>query len=345
MSHHGITEDLLGRGMQDLRISLTDRCNFRCQYCMPAEVFGEHYEFLPKPDLLTFEEITRLCSIFAPMGIRKIRLTGGEPLLRKNAHALVGMIRRSTPIEDVTLTTNGAMLRRYAMDLKNQGLSRISISLDSLNNDVFREMNGRGVGLADVLDGIEAASAAGFHPIKINCVVIRGKNDQGILDMVEHFRHTGHILRFIEFMDVGTRNNWEMESVISSDELISKISMQYPLEPLPQNYVGEVAGRYAYKDGAGEIGFISSVTQPFCGNCTRARLTPDGRLVTCLFAASGISLRDPMRAGASDEDIFELICDVWSRRTDRYSEERSAQTNLNEWSAARSKIEMYQLGG
>ena len=328
--------------MRDLRISVTDRCNFRCPYCMPAEIFGEAYEFLPRADILTFEELTRLVGLFAELGIAKLRITGGEPLLRNDLPQLLGMLKDIDGIDDLTLTTNGYLLSQFAQELKDSGLDRITISLDSLDDEVFKAMNGRGVTTQRVLQAIQTASEVGLYPIKINCVVQKGVNDHTIVDLARHFKGTGHIVRYIEYMDVGNRNGWQSEHVVSADEIISRINVEMPLEAAESNYQGEVAARYRYKDGSGEIGLIASVTKPFCGDCTRVRLSTDGKIFTCLFASEGISLMDPIRAGASDEDLRYLITGIWSNRTDRYSEERASSPNEP---GAPRKIEMYQIGG
>ncbi len=338
-------QDSFGRPMRDLRISVTDRCNFRCSYCMPAEIFGERYEFLPKPQILTFEEIERLARIFVRLGVRKLRLTGGEPLVRAEIPKLVERLAQIEAVEDLTLTTNGYLLPRYAQDLKNAGLHRVTVSLDSLDDEVFKRMNGRDYSKDHVLRGIEAADKVGLKPIKINCVVQRRVNDHTIVDLARHFRATGHIVRFIEFMDVGNLNGWDLSQVVRASEVIEKINAEMPLEPATPNYHGEVADRYLYKDGRGEIGVIASVSGPFCGDCTRARLSTDGKLVTCLFARGGTDLKGPLRAGASDEELRQLIIGVWSQRRDRYSEERSANTDLSGHVQSGRKIEMYQIGG
>ena len=334
--------DKFGRPMRDLRISVTDRCNFRCPYCMPAEIFGEAYEFLPRADILTFEELTRLISIFAELGIEKLRVTGGEPLLRNDLPQLLGMLNAIEGIDDLTLTTNGYLLSQFARQLKDAGLSRITVSLDSLDDEVFKAMNGRGFTTERVLESIQTAAEVGLSPIKINCVVQKGVNDHTIVDLARHFKGTGHIVRYIEYMDVGNRNGWQSEHVVSAEEIISRIDAEMPLEPTESNYQGEVATRYRYKDGSGEIGVIASVTKPFCGDCSRVRLSTDGKLFTCLFASDGVSLMEPMRAGASDEQLRETITGIWAARSDRYSEERAA--NPNDPGAPR-KIEMYQIGG
>ena len=328
--------------MRDLRISVTDRCNFRCPYCMPAEIYGEAYEFLPRADILTFEELTRLVRIFAELGIEKLRVTGGEPLLRNDLPQLLGMLTSIDGIDDLTLTTNGYLLSQFAQPLKDAGLQRITISLDSLDEEVFKAMNGRGFTTERVLEAIETASEVGLSPIKINCVVQKNVNDHTIVDLARHFKGTGHIVRYIEYMDVGNRNGWRSEHVVPADEIIAKIDAEMPLEPVASNYQGEVATRYRYKDGSGEIGFIASVTKPFCGDCTRVRLSTDGKIYTCLFAGEGISLRDPMRSGADDNELRDLITGIWTVRSDRYSEERAASPNGEGTSR---KIEMYQIGG
>ncbi len=334
--------DTFGRPMRDLRISVTDRCNFRCPYCMPSEIYGEAYEFLPRAEILTFEELTRLIGIFAELGIEKLRVTGGEPLLRNDLPQLLGMLSSIDGIDDLTLTTNGYLLSQFAQPLKDAGLSRITISLDSLDDEVFKAMNGRGFTTDRVLESIEVASDVGLSPIKINCVVQKDVNDHTIVDLARHFKGTGHIVRYIEYMDVGNRNGWQSEHVVPAEEIITRIDSEMPLEPAESNYQGEVATRYRYKDGSGEIGVIASVTKPFCGNCTRVRLSTDGKIFTCLFASDGVSLMEPMRAGASDDELRDTITGIWTARSDKYSEERAA--NPSEPGAPR-KIEMYQIGG
>ncbi len=334
--------DTMKRPMRDLRISVTDRCNFRCPYCMPAEIFGEAYEFLPREEILTFEEITRLTALFAEFGVSKARITGGEPLLRTELTRLISQLASVNGIDDITLTTNGYLLAQQAQELKDAGLNRITVSLDSIDDEVFKQMNGRGFGARRVLHAIERASEVGLSPIKINAVVQRGVNDHTIVDLARHFKGTGHIVRFIEYMDVGNRNGWKLDEVVSADEIIARIDSEMPLEPAPGNYHGEVAERYLYRDGGGEIGVIASVTRPFCGACTRLRLSTDGQIFTCLFATRGTSLRDPMRDGATDDELRELIAGVWGLRTDRYSEERAAATPDMPRPA---KVEMYQIGG
>ncbi len=337
--------DTLGRPMRDLRVSLTDRCNFRCDYCMPAEIFGEHYEFLHRREILTFEEIERLIRIFVRFGVKKVRLTGGEPLLRKDVPVLVGMLSKIDGVDDLTLTTNGLLLPRYAALLSEAGLQRVTVSLDSLDDSIFRRMNGQDFGVEPVLEGIESAIEVGLSPIKINCVVIRGVNDHTIVDIARHFKGSGNIVRFIEYMDVGNRNNWNLTQVVNASEICERINAEFPIEPLDPNYRGEVANRFAYADGTGEIGIVASVSQPFCGDCARARISTDGRLVTCLFAGGGESLRDSMRAGCSDAEIEEIIRRIWTGRTDRYSEERSDNTDVDGHARSGKKIEMYQIGG
>lgn len=333
--------DAFGRPLRDLRISVTDRCNFRCPYCMPAELYGEEFTFLPRSEILSFEEIERLSRLFLDLGVAKIRLTGGEPLVRAHLPELVERIAALEPGLDLAMTTNGALLAPVAEDLKKAGLTRITVSLDSLDPDVFRAMCGRDNVHPDVvLEAIDAAAVAGLTPVKINCVVQRGVNDHTIADLARHFRGTGHVVRFIEFMDVGTLNGWDMSQVVTAAEIVDVISAEVPLEPIGANYVGEVAKRWRYTDGSGEIGIISSVSQPFCGDCSRARLSTEGKLVTCLFAADGLDLRGPMRDGASDDELKELIAGCWSIRRDRYSEQRSALTIR-----PRKRVQMFQVGG
>ena len=340
-----LVQDKLSRPLSDLRISVTDRCNFRCPYCMPAEIYGERYEFLPKTEILTFEEIERLARIFVHLGARKLRLTGGEPLVRAEFPRLVEQLASINDVEDFALTTNGFLLPKYAQTLRNAGLRRVTVSLDSLNDEVFRQMNGLGYSKDQVLLGIESAEKAGLYPIKINCVVLKGVNDHTLVDLARHFKGTGHIVRFVEFMDVGNLNGWDISKVVTAREIFERINVELPLEALPANYHGEVANRFRYKDGGGEIGIIASVTQPFCGDCTRARLSTEGKLVTCLFAKDGFDLRAPLRAGVPDEGIREMIQSLWSRRSDRYSELRSESINSNRELPQHRKIEMYRLGG
>jgi cyclic pyranopterin phosphate synthase len=331
--------DLFARPLRDLRISVTDRCNFRCPYCMPAEIYGERYEFLPRPEILTFEEIGRLARLFVELGVEKIRLTGGEPLLRSQLPRLIRSLSAIEGLRDVTLTTNGVLLAEHAVALREAGLRRVTVSLDSLDEEVFARMSGRRAGPGVVLAAIDAARQAGLSPIKINCVVQRGVNDHTITGLAAHFRGSGCIVRFIEYMDVGTLNRWDAADVVSAQEIVDGISSEFPLEPVAANYVGEVARRYRYVDGSGEIGVISSVSQPFCGNCSRARLTTDGHFVTCLFASGGVDLKTPMRHGATDDDLRGLIRSVWTNRGDRYSEERASRRQGSR------KIQMFQIGG
>ena len=340
--HRTKPKDRLGRPLHDLRISVMDRCNFRCPYCMPRETFHEHYRFLKSSERLSFEEITRLTRLFVQLGVRKVRLTGGEPLLRPNLSELVGELTAIEGVQDVALTTNAVLLSQHAAELKANGLHRITVSLDSLDPEIFKQMSG-GFGERDrVLEGIRAALDAGLTPIKINAVVQRGLNDHTALDLIEHFRGTGIIVRFIEYMDVGNRNHWSLERVVSSKELLTRIAQRWPVHAVEENYHGEVAERYAFDDGVGEIGFISSVTNPFCGACTRARLSSEGVFYTCLFANSGLDLRSPLRAGESDDDLLGLITNAWSNREDRYSEQRSSLQGREQ---PIKKIEMYYIGG
>jgi GTP 3',8-cyclase len=328
--------DVLGRPLRDLRISVTDRCNFRCVYCMPKEVFGRDYQFLPRAQLLDYEEIARLARAFVANGVSKVRITGGEPLVRKHVERLVEMLA-ALDVE-LTLTTNGTLLPQKAQRLADAGLSRVTVSLDSLDDATFRAMNDVDFPVERVLEGIDAAAAAGL-PVKVNAVVKRGLNDGGIVDMARHFRGTGHILRFIEYMDVGHTNGWRMDDVVSADEILDRIGAEFPLEPVQAAYRGEVATRWRYLDGAGEVGVIASVTQPFCGDCTRARLSAEGQLYTCLFAVRGHDLRALVRSGAGDDELDAAIASIWSKRTDRYSELRSANT------VDLPKIEMSYIGG
>lgn len=332
-------KDILGRPVRDLRISVTDRCNFRCTYCMPKEIFSHDYEFLSRDLLLSFEEIDRIVRTFAGIGVRKVRLTGGEPLLRRGIEDLIARIAAIPEIEDLTLTTNGSLLARKAETLRAAGLDRVTVSLDSMDDEVFMAMNDAGFPVSSVLEGIDAASSAGLTPVKINMVVKRGVNDESILDMARHFKGTGHILRFIEYMDVGTTNGWCLDDVVPAAEILQKIHSAFPIEPVESRYRGEVASRWRYRDGSGEIGVIASVTQPFCADCTRVRLSAEGRLYTCLFASKGTDLRGLLRDGAGDEELLRVIADVWGSRDDRYSEIRSSRTvNL-------PKVEMSYIGG
>jgi cyclic pyranopterin phosphate synthase len=331
--------DTLGRALRDLRISVTDRCNFRCRYCMPREVFDADYRFLPHAEILTFEEIVRMARVFTGLGTQKIRLTGGEPLLRKDIARLVRMLREALPALDLTLTTNGSALRAHAQELRDAGLDRVTVSLDSLDEATFRAMNDADFPVAKVLEGIEAAARAGLGPIKVNMVVKRGVNDHQVLDMARHFRGTGHIVRYIEFMDVGSTNGWRMDDVVPSAEIVRQVSAQFPLAVAQPNYAGEVAERWRYLDGRGEIGVISSVTQAFCSTCTRARLSTDGHLYTCLFAQRGYDLKTLLRSGAAEDALAAAVTGIWQRRADRYSEIRTAET------AKARKVEMSFIGG
>jgi len=334
--------DALARPMHDLRISVMDRCNFRCTYCMPRETFHDHYRFLKSAERLSFDEIVRLSRLFVALGVSKLRITGGEPLLRANLADLIGDLTALSGVADIALTTNGSLLAKYASELRAAGLQRITVSLDSLDPVVFRKLCGDFDELDAVLDGIEHARRAGLAPLKINTVVQRGVNDAGVLDLAAHFRGTGIVLRFIEYMDVGNRNQWQPGLVVPSAELHARINARWPLVPRDRSYVGEVAQRYAYADGEGEIGFVSSVSQPFCGDCSRARLSSDGVLYTCLFATQGLDLRAPLRAGASDEELLALISGRWTLRRDRYSELRAT---LREAAAQEPKVEMNYIGG
>jgi cyclic pyranopterin phosphate synthase len=334
--------DRLGRPLHDLRISVMDRCNFRCPYCMPKEQFHEHYRFLKSQERLSFEEIVRLARLFASLGVRKLRLTGGEPLLRTNLADLVGDLTDVPGIDDIALTTNGVLLGQHAVDLHANGLERVTVSLDTLDREVFTRMSGGFGALDQVLVGIEAAISAGLTPVKINAVIERGLNDHTALDLVERFRGTPVIVRFIEFMDVGNRNQWRPEMVVPSRELAARIHERWPMQPISQNYQGEVAQRWRFDDGAGEVGFISSISQPFCGACSRARLSSEGKFFTCLFATQGLDLRAPLRAGAGDAEILQLIRGVWNGRTDRYSELRE---QLRRAEPGTKKIEMNYIGG
>ncbi len=329
--------DTLGRPLRDLRVSVTDRCNFRCVYCMPKEVFGRDYQFLDRRELLSFEEIERLARIFAARGVEKVRLTGGEPLVRRDLERLIEKLASIEGL-DLTLTTNGSLLARQAQALRDAGLRRVTVSLDSLDDAVFSAMNDVDFPVAQVLEGIEAAAAAGL-PVKVNMVVRRGLNEDSVLPMARYFRERGHVLRFIEYMDVGHSNGWRLDDVVPAAEIVAAISEEMPLEPLLPNYPGEVANRFRYADESGEVGVIASVTQPFCGGCTRARLSAEGRLYTCLFAVRGHDLRAPLRGGASDEELHETIARIWRARTDRYSEIRSENT------LDLPKVEMSYIGG
>ncbi len=336
--------DTLRRPLRDLRISVTDRCNLRCTYCMPREIYDETHEFLPRADLLTFEEIERLARIFIRLGVQKLRLTGGEPLLRRGIERLIEKLaalqtNEGQPVE-VALTTNGVLLGKKAQTLKDAGLARATVSLDGLSQQTFRRMSDSGVEVATVLDGIAAAQAVGLAPLKVNMVVKRGANEHEIVPMAEHFRNSGIVLRCIEFMDVGCSNGWRMDDVVPAREILDRIAVRYPLEQIDPNYCGEVAERWRYADGAGEIGVIASVTQVFCHECTRARLSTDGKLYTCLFAGSGFDLRQPLRQGETDRVLENLIATTWGRRSDRYSQLRHEESQ-----PGTGKVEMSYIGG
>jgi len=335
-------EDKLGRPLRDLRISVMDRCNFRCPYCMPRERFHEHYAFLKTAERLSFEEILRLTRLFVPMGVRKLRITGGEPLLRVNLADLVADLNSIPGVEDIALTTNGVLLAKHASELKAAGLTRVTVSLDSLDQDIFAKMNGGFGRVGEVLDGIDHALTAGLGPVKINAVIQRGVNEGSVLPLVERFRGTGITVRFIEYMDVGNRNDWREQLVVPSKDLQALIHERWPLRPVKPDHTGEVARRYAFEDGQGQVGFISSVTQPFCGSCSRGRLSSDGSFYTCLFAQTGTDLRGPLRAGADDAELTRLIRGTWSNRTDRYSEQRMI---LRSRATGTPKVEMNYIGG
>ena len=345
----GLLADTLGRPLRDLRISVTDRCNFRCSYCMPKEVFDKHYNFLPHSSLLSFEEIARLADVFVAHGVRKIRLTGGEPLLRKNLERLVEMLAALRTVDgaplDLTLTTNGSVLAKKAQALKDAGLQRITVSLDALDDAVFRRMNDADFPVADVLAGIDAAQRVGLGPIKVNMVVKRGTNDDEIVAMARHFRHTGVVLRFIEYMDVGATNGWRMDEVLPSADVIARLGAEFALQPIDAQQLGETAQRWRYADGGGEVGVISSVTQAFCHDCNRARLSTEGKLYLCLFANRGHDLRALLREGRTDAEISAAIGGVWSRRADRYSELRSEAGSQPSSAPAERRVEMHYIGG
>ena len=334
--------DRRGRPLHDLRISVMDRCNFRCPYCMPKDAFHEHYRFLRSQERLSFDEIVRLSRLFASLGVRKLRLTGGEPLLRANLADLIGDLSTIPGVDDIALTTNGVLLGQHAVDLFANGLKRVTVSLDTLDPEVFARMSGGFAALDQVIEGIEAAIAVGLTPVKINAVIERGVNDHTVLDLIERFRGRPVIVRFVEFMDVGNRNAWRPEMVVPSREIVARVHARWPIRPLTENYRGEVAKRWAFEDGGGEIGFISSVSQPFCGACSRARLSSEGKFYTCLFATEGLDLRTPLRGGADDDELLRLIRGTWSDRSDRYSELRE-ELRRNE--PEHRKIEMYYIGG
>jgi GTP 3',8-cyclase len=332
--------DKFNRSLRDLRISIIDKCNFRCPYCMPAEIFGADYNFLNKDELLQADEIVRLARLFVGLGVTKLRITGGEPLVRPDVIPIVAALAQIPGVEDLALTTNGFYLEKYAQQLKEVGLNRLTVSFDSLDNAVYRQMNGAKAHAPHTLAAIEKAELVGFKKIKINCVVKKHVNDHTIVDLARHFKGTGHIVRFIEYMDVGNLNGWKMDDVVTAVQILDTVNAEMPIEPVPPNYPGEVATRFRYIDGSGEIGMIASVTQPFCGSCTRARLSRAGEYYTCLFAHQGMDLRQPMRNGATDEEMIKLIQGVWSKRTDRYSELRNSFTRIPAKGA-----EMYRLGG
>ncbi|SFJ29838.1 GTP 3',8-cyclase MoaA [Thermoflavimicrobium dichotomicum] len=331
--------DVLGRPLRDLRISVTDRCNFRCRYCMPEEIYDKNYPFLKPDQMLSFDEIARITRIFASMGVKKIRITGGEPLLRKDLPELIHKLYSIQPVQDISLTTNGVLLKKQAPLLKEAGLDRINVSLDTLRDETFARLNSRKYSVKDVLEGIEAAAKAGLR-VKINMVVIKGINDDEIVSFARYFRGSGHIVRFIEYMDVGNSNGWDMNQVVSKEEIVSRIHAEMPVEQIESNYFGEVASRYRYLGSNEEFGVISSITAPFCSSCTRARLSSDGHLYTCLFASKGYNLLTLLRSGASDQEIGQFIEDIWRHRKDRYSEERSLQKKQKD-----NKIEMFYIGG
>ena len=346
----GLLTDALARPLRDLRISVTDRCNFRCSYCMPSEVFNKDYAFLPQTSLLSFEEIARVARIFVAHGVEKIRLTGGEPLLRKNLEVLIEMLARMTTVAgnplDITLTTNASLLAKKARSLKDAGLQRVTVSLDALDDMIFRRMNDVDFPVADVLRGIETANKVGLLPIKINMVVKRGTNDQEILPMARHFRHSGNVLRFIEYMDVGATNGWRMDEVLPSAQVIERINAEFAVATINPNYMGETAQRWRYADGAGEIGVISSVTQAFCGDCNRARLSTEGKLFLCLFASQGHDLRALLRGGFADNQLSDAVAHIWQGRDDRYSQQRAAlPPNTQLESNATKRVEMSYIGG
>ncbi len=334
-------QDKYSRPLHDLRISVIDRCNFRCPYCMPSEQFHHHYQFLPEKEWLSFQEIERLVRITVPLGVRKLRLTGGEPLLRPKLDELVSMLSSIPGIEDIALTTNGMLLRTWAKRLRSAGLKRLTVSLDTIDPELFNVLSGGHGKLSDVLTGIEEAVSAGFSELKINAVIMRGVNDAGILDLARHFRGTGHILRFIEFMDVGNQNNWDLNNVVMSDEIIKLVAGQFPIKRLFGTEQGGTAARYEYQDGGGQIEFISSVSHAFCGTCHRLRLSADGKLYTCLFAADGFDIRDSLRNHSSDHTIKEKVQAVWHSRSDRYSQDRAHQRKEH----MHPKVEMFRIGG
>jgi cyclic pyranopterin phosphate synthase len=331
--------DAMERPLRDLRISVTDRCNFRCTYCMPKEIFGPDHQFLPRDRVLTYEEVARVARIFVGLGVEKIRLTGGEPLVRRDLDRLISQLHAIPGLKDITLTTNGSLLRAQARKLKEAGLKRITVSLDSLDDAIFKQMNDVGMSVATVLDGIAAATEAGLSPIKINAVVQRGVNDHTVVDLARHFKGTPHIVRYIEYMDVGNSNGWKLDHVVTAREILDRINAEMPIEPANPNYRGEVAKRWRYKDGTGEIGVIASITQPFCGDCSRVRISAEGEVFTCLFGSKGYDLRSLLRGGASDDELRDAIERSWRPRTDRYSEIRTEATQTLR------KVEMSRIGG
>lgn len=335
-------KDKYNRNLRDLRISVTDKCNFRCPYCMPADIYNEGYKFLSRSELLNFEEITQIAQCFVSLGVEKIRLTGGEPLIRQDLESLIAMLSTINGLKDLAMTTNGYLLKNKVGDLKKAGLNRLTISLDSLDNEIFKELNGKDYSVKIVLEAIDAAKDAGFDKIKINCVVQKGINEDSVLGLVEYCRENEFIVRFIEFMDVGNINGWDAEKVFIADDILNLIDAEYPVEPVEAGYTGEVAMRYKFKDGTGEIGIIASVTKPFCGDCSRLRLSIDGKLYTCLFANSSHDLRTLIRSGKDKNELVNFIRSVWTGREDRYSEIRNS---LSEKQRKQKKIEMYQIGG
>ncbi len=338
-----ILRDQLNRPLHDVRISVIDRCNFRCRYCMPEESFSKHYQFLSSREWLTFDQIERLVRVLVKLGVKKVRLTGGEPLLRPRLQELIFKLKRIPDLEDLALTTNGSLLKEYAIQLKQAGLNRLTVSLDTLDEKIFAQMTGNKIKLQQVLDGLTAAQDAGFESIKINTVIQKGINDQGILDLIRYFKGTQHIIRFIEYMDAGECHHWELSSVVKSSQILSIINQVFPLKPIDPNYPGEVAKRYQFVDGSGEIGFISSVSQPFCGDCSRARISADGKLYTCLFTSQGTALKPFLQSTLTDFSLSEAIQSVWRQRNDRYSEQRLTQRPLKK--PAQKKVEMFHLGG
>ena len=333
--------DTLKRPLHDLRISVTDRCNLRCTYCMPAEVFGERYDFLPPEQLISFDEIVRVTKIMTSLGVKKVRITGGEPLVRPNLAELIERLSKISELEDLTMTTNGLLLKANAKSLKDAGLNRITVSLDTIDSTVLGKMNGKGIGAGQILKGIESAHEVGLSPIKVNAVIERGVNEHTVIPLAQYFKNSGVILRFIEFMDVGNLNDWDQSKVVPSSELVKMIGNVMPIEPIDPAYRGEVAERWKYLDGEGELGFISSVSQPFCSDCTRIRLSADGQIYTCLFGSEGVDLKGPIRKGATNDQLRAILHDIWTLRADRYSDLRAQLVARG----GRRKIEMYQIGG